>query len=256
MDIKKVFGFYFSPTHTTKKVVEKVTEGTGKDFTNIDLTFSWKDLKDYNFESDDLVIFGAPVYGGRTPKLLRECMKKFRGNKTPIVLIGVYGNRAYEDFFVEAQDIFEENGFKVIGAGAFLGEHSFTTKVAEGRPNEEDLAKAFSFGKDIAEKLEELDVLESMVLPGNRPYKQEGASKNIAPEATDDCKDCGACVSVCPTGAIKSPKEVDPTKCILCNACIRACQFGARKFKGDGVKQAIDFLESKCMSRKEIEIFL
>lgn len=256
MEIKKVFGFYFSPTHSTKKITEKVVEGTGKELENIDMTFSWKELKEYSFDKNDLVIFGSPVYSGKTPKFLRESMRKFRGNETPIVVIGVYGNRAYEDFFVEAQDIFEENGFKVIGAGAFLGAHSYTIKVAEGRPTSEDLEKAFSFGKDIISKLEKINILESISLPGNRPYKDDGVSRNVAPEPTEDCKNCGACVKVCPTGAIKTPGEVDPTKCILCHACVRFCKFGARKVKGDAIKPFINFLEGKCMDRKEIEIFL
>lgn len=256
MEISKVYGFYFSPTHTTKKVVESVVLGTEKNYENIDLTFSWKELKEYSFNKNELVVFGAPVYSGRTPKLLRESMKKFKGNDTPIILIGVYGNRAYEDFFVEAQDIFNENGFKVIGAGAFLGEHSFTTKVAEGRPNKEDLSKAMSFGKKIISKLENIYFLENIKLPGNRPYKEDGTSKNIAPEPTNDCKKCGECIKVCPTGAIKDIDEIDFKKCILCHACVRFCKFNARKVKGDAIKPFIDFLERKCMDRKEIEIFL
>ena len=48
MEIKKVFGFYFSPTHSTKKITEKAVEGTGKEFENIDMTFSWKELKELN----------------------------------------------------------------------------------------------------------------------------------------------------------------------------------------------------------------
>lgn len=99
-------------------------------------------------------------------------------------------------------------------------------------------------------------MLESIVLPGNRPYKDDGVSRNMAPEPTEECKNCGACVNVCPTGAIKTPNEVDPTKCILCHACVRFCKFGARKVKGDAIKSFIDFLEGKCIDRKEIEVFL
>ena len=131
MEIKKVFGFYFSPTHSNKKITEKIVEGTGKEFENIDMTFSWKELKEYSFDKNDLVIFGSPIYSGKTPKFLRESMRRFKGNETPMVIIGVYGNRAYEDYFVEAQDIFEENGFKAIGAGAFLGCLLYTSDAAD-----------------------------------------------------------------------------------------------------------------------------
>lgn len=257
MEIKKVYGIYFSPTHTTKKVVESIVKGTEKDNEIIDITLSWKELKEYFFNEKDLVVFGAPVYGGRTPKLIREALNKIKGNNTPIVLIGVYGNRAYEDYFVEAQDIFNKNGFKVVGAGAFLGEHSFTTKVAEGCPTVDDLLRASKFGKEIISKIDNLNEIKDLILPGNRPYKQDGVSKNIAPEPNENCKNCGACIKVCPTGAIgKTPLDIDPNKCILCHACVRACKFDARKVKGDAIKPAIDFLEGKCMSYKEIEIYL
>lgn len=45
----------------------------------------------------------------------------------------------------------------------------------------------------------------------------------------DKCVQCGACVSICPTGALyikdKKTMEVafDPDKCIACELCIRPC---------------------------------
>lgn len=44
----------------------------------------------------------------------------------------------------------------------------------------------------------------------------------------DKCTHCGACVAVCPTGALytdKSTRKVifDSEKCIACELCVRAC---------------------------------
>lgn len=45
----------------------------------------------------------------------------------------------------------------------------------------------------------------------------------------DKCTQCGACVSICPTGALyvkdRKTMEVafDPEKCIACELCIRPC---------------------------------
>lgn len=58
--------------------------------------------------------------------------------------------------------------------------------------------------------------------------KVEPLSKDIKVN-WDECTQCGACVSICPTGAlyIKDRKTMevafDPEKCIACELCIRPC---------------------------------
>lgn len=42
------------------------------------------------------------------------------------------------------------------------------------------------------------------------------------------CTDCGACITICPTGAFsvdKSTRKVkfDHSKCVVCELCVRAC---------------------------------
>jgi len=44
------------------------------------------------------------------------------------------------------------------------------------------------------------------------------------------CGYCGACVSVCPEGAIElidAYLSVDNEKCKLCNICVKVCPLGA-----------------------------
>ena len=65
MNIKKVHIFYFSPTQTTKTVVENIGKGIDLETHIYDFTFSCDSPKDYNFGKDDLIIVGVPVYGGR-----------------------------------------------------------------------------------------------------------------------------------------------------------------------------------------------
>ena len=47
----------------------------------------------------------------------------------------------------------------------------------------------------------------------------------------DICIGCGACVGVCPAGAIALNDEgkaaVDPDVCISCGACVGVCPVGA-----------------------------
>jgi len=52
---------------------------------------------------------------------------------------------------------------------------------------------------------------------------------------SDICMDCGACVSLCPTGALSIAEDysvkLDEDKCILCEVCVPACPVKAIKVK-------------------------
>lgn len=61
-----------------------------------------------------------------------------KGHGNPAIAVAVYGNRDYDDALVELQDLLEENGFCVIAGAAFVAQHSIFTKVAAGRPDEDD----------------------------------------------------------------------------------------------------------------------
>lgn len=61
----------------------------------------------------------------------------------------VYGNRDYEDALLELRDTVASLGFTPLSAGAFIGEHSYSTAempVAAGRPDATDLQTARTFG--------------------------------------------------------------------------------------------------------------
>ena len=49
---------------------------------------------------------------------------------------------------------------------------------------------------------------------------------------TEDCIDCGACIEVCPSGAISQGDGhavIDPDACIDCGVCEGECPSGAIK---------------------------
>ncbi len=256
MTIKKVKYFYFSPTNTTKKVVEKIALGTGLELEEINLTFIDKNLDSYVVDNDSLAIIGVPVYAGRVPQIILKTLHSIKGNSYAIPVV-VYGNRAYEDALVELEDILKENGFKILGGGAFIGEHSYSRKVATNRPDNEDLELAFDFGKKIVEKLNS-DDFSTPIFPGNRPYKPEMPTRIFAPTIDNNCVYCRKCWVVCPVGAIDSrkPEIVQVEKCIHCYACVKICTFNGRVVENSPIQPIIEMLESKFTNRKEPEIYL
>lgn len=262
MKISKVNLIYYSPTGTSKKIIESVAKGLGvMGVEHIDLTPLEAASKSYTIPTDSLAVFAVPVYSGRVPTITAERLRKVKGNGTPAVIIAVYGNRAFEDALIELKDLTTEQGFKAIAGAAFIGEHSFsndTTPLAQGRPDTEDLKNAKKFGEQVKEKLGNAIPTEINV-PGNRPYRERNPSGPRAPETTlETCTLCGACEKVCPTKAIKVTDKVETAKesCTACSACVKVCPTGARVWTNEGIKKAAAWLHTEYSKRREPELFI
>ncbi|MCP3871647.1 MAG: 4Fe-4S dicluster domain-containing protein [Desulfobacteraceae bacterium] len=266
MEVKQVKLIYFSATGTTQKVLESIAKGiTGKDVEHINLTLPEGTRQTIPPFSDELVIIGAPVYGGRLPVDALNRFKQLKANKTLAVLIVVYGNRDFEDALLELKNLAIEIGFNPVAGGAFIGEHSFATKdvpIANGRPDSLDVQKAMDFGAKIKDKITVLqspDAQMDLKIPGRFPYEADGArSMAVSPVTNEDtCSICGTCASVCPNAAISINGSV-ATKielCIRCCACIKNCPTGARVWEDDMMKTIINWLNENCSTRKEPQIF-
>lgn len=101
-------------------------------------------------------VFAVPVYGGRVAPAALERLQEIRGEGTPAVVLAVYGNRAFGTAVAQLAAFVAERGFVPVAAGAFVGEHSYSTPgtpIAEGRPDTQDLAEAAAFGARIGQKL-------------------------------------------------------------------------------------------------------
>lgn len=142
MTIKEVRAVYFSPTGTTRRVVECVAAELAARMSvpmqTVDFTLPQNRQAPLIFDSQSLIVFGTPVIAGRVPNVLLKYLAALEGQGAPAVPIVVFGNRDFDDALIELRDILAEGGCRPFAAAAFVGEHSFSRTLAAGRPDEED----------------------------------------------------------------------------------------------------------------------
>lgn len=248
--MKKIRGIYFSGTGSTKKVLKCFLDSWNQDYQLISMPFDLCDV----FDQEEICVVAVPSYGGRVPSIARTYLNKLKGNNTPVILIVTYGNRDYDDTFVELEDILKERGFVVRGAMAVVCQHSIMHQFASNRPNNDDLKQISSDALKFKECLNDNNKIK---LPGNRPYRQYDGVP-LKPIASKACNKCGICVAQCPTNAIskEDPTKVDKEKCISCMRCMTVCPQHARKLNGLLLKIGAIPMKKECQKRKENELFL
>lgn len=258
MEAKSVWHAYFSPSGTTRKLTDYIADRFAGEPCSFPLNPALgPDARELG--PDDLLVVGLPVFAGRIPTSCPEVLRQLHGNKTPAVAIAVYGNREYEDALLELTDLLTEQGFSVIGAGAFVAQHSIFPRVAAGRPDKADLLIADQFAEKCAAALAAFDPDHPRMpsVKGCRPYR-EAKPLPLKPSVDPSCTDCGLCVEACPVGAIdpQEPQKLDATRCISCTNCFSACPIHARGFHGVAYAMAEQVFRIKCAERKEPELFV
>lgn len=276
MGIEKIFAVYFSGTGTTKKVVTQVAKGLSSALNlpidEIDFTTYEARKTSLSFKESDLVVIGLPVYAGRLPNLILPYIKTIKGNGAMAVPIVLYGNRNYDDGLMELKTELDKDGFHSISAGAFIGEHSFSRKLAAGRPDSKDIEVADNLASLTAEIINSLSSEEKLLkyelqVKGNMPlspyYTPRDRKGNpidirkVKPKTKESCNKCGKCISMCPMNAIDaSDPALVSGVCIKCCACIKRCPQEAKYFEGEGYLYHMRELEEQYgVTRKEPEIF-
>jgi len=266
MEIQSLKLVCFSPTGTTKSIIQAIAAGINQSNTElIDITKPNARKQQFQTSENELLIVAVPVYMGRVPALLSDWLHAIKARNTPAVCIVVYGNRVYDNALLELKDILVKGGCTPIACAAFIGEHSYSsseTPIAAGRPDASDLNSAELFGHKINEKIlsvSSIDNISDINIPGNHPYG--GVTKLWSVDfiaISNECTQCGICAKGCPVGAIHLEKSslIDKEKCITCCACIKNCPQKARTIKTGPVKDAAIRLNKLLKERKEPVLFL
>lgn len=270
MKIESVKLVYFSPTGTTKKIIERIAQGINPiSVEMVDITGPEARKQKLKTLENELLIIGVPVYFGRVQTHAIEWLHTIESNNTPTVCVVVYGNRSYDDALLELKDTMVKRGCLTIACAAYIGEHSFSnseTPIAVGRPDVGDLSHAELFGQKIREKIlsiPSINHIKDITVYGNNPYIDMVESKKRLSSVdfisvNNNCSQCGVCTQLCPVGAINSERStsIDARKCILCHACLKVCPENALNVNNDMIKNIALRLSQTCQVRKEPILFL
>ena len=232
----------------------------------------------YQFTSDDLVVFGVPVIAGRVPNVLLKFLDTIQGGDALAVPVVLYGNRNFDDALIELRNILQDHGFHAIAAAAFIGEHSFSRILGAGRPDSSDMELSRDFARKLAGKIRRHGAAalwkaapvpvdgHDPIRPYYKPQDRNGNHINILkvkPKLHAElCSGCGICTTVCPMGSIiqeKSGQAPAPITgiCIKCCGCVKKCPNGAFYFDDPGFLYHKEELEDMYAAiRREPDLYL
>lgn len=271
--ITKVWAVYFTGTGNTKAVVCCVADAAARALCcpRADFDFSLPSAREQmlSFSPGDLVIIGTPVYAGRIPnKLLPFLTEHITGNGALCVPVVTFGNRNFDDGLIELVNITRPNNLSPVAAGAFVGEHSFSTTLGAGRPDTQDLALASQLGTQAAERVQSGLTALSAPVDGNDPvgpyYTPRDRAGNpinilkVKPKTDPTkCVKCGLCAAICTMGSIDpaDPASI-PGTCIKCCACVKRCPAGAKYYDDEGYLYHQHELEEMYARPAQSKLFL
>lgn len=258
MITKQAHFIYFSPTGTTKKVLDKMNDVMAIESVVHDFTPFHAKYKEIHFESQNVLVIGFPVYSGRVPATFAERISFIKGNNTPAIIVAAYGNRDYDDALIEMKSLLIKQGIIPVAAAAFVTEHNMYSKIATGRPDKNDLHEIAEFASDAIDLIKSMADAEhcDLYVKGNRNYR-DYLIMPMQPHSTELCNRCGSCANLCPAGAIPldSPQNTNSEICIRCMGCVRLCTLQARKLTEQQMLGAEKHLSGYTKYRKN-EIFL
>ncbi len=271
MEVKRVIQVYFSPTDSTKNIIKEISKGLDID-NKVEYDLTKPQIRD-NFKlklnKDDLLLIGVPVYEEQLPELLKPALKNIKGNNQLAVTTAVYGNIGYGITLDQLNEILRNNGLNILGSAAFIGEHSFSNpelKIADKRPDSDDLMKAEIFGRNMANKIYHFDHkvnMEEIKVDGSLPLVSKilpqgsiNMFADIPSVQKTKCNECGICYEICPVNAINNTNfTVTEENCIRCFACVKKCPQKARSIDIKKKLIAKNFLKFRGSQRKEPEFF-
>ncbi len=256
---------YFSPGSTTKKIGYEMASGLGSeqphvfDITSFQSRAEIIENPETVTKDVDYLILGAPVHSGKLPLQFIAVLKMIMGKGIKCCAFVVYGNRDYGIALHQMVEILSNNKFNVVGAAAFIGQHSYSDiiPVAVGRPDKSDLDRAFEFGKNSLTSRMNIELCD-VPIQLDRMSRSEKYDSIKPVHLAKECRKCGKCAKKCPLNLLSSDTGAYLTRsskklCIGCMACVKACKTKARVNRVNPLVKLVikNILKTASRERKE-----
>ncbi|WP_054695475.1 4Fe-4S binding protein [Desulfosarcina cetonica] len=184
----------------------------------------------------DCLFVGSPVYRNLAVPPVMDFINSLQATKgcraVPFITWGAASSGVA---LWQMGHAFSDKAYPIVGAAKVLGLHSLMwysdDPVGKGHPDAADDAMVRGLVGDVIARMADGKALDLAVLDYQRGGQRRGkeddrpAWTNIPKSVdADKCTACGACVPVCPVGAVSlDPTPVFGPSCIGCFNCLREC---------------------------------
>ncbi|MBQ0018493.1 MAG: hypothetical protein KBS63_04665 [Clostridiales bacterium] len=162
--INRIVGLHFSPRGGTaiitdqiiNELADRIAAECGTEISCETYDIFRRPLEIPSFDQDTIAVVAVPVRVGKMPVPALKVLENVEGSGAMTIAVVSYATRSYGNALYELYRRAEDRGFKVIGAGAFVTEHSGVSEVTLKRPDLKDMQEIVDFANIAAMKIKRL----------------------------------------------------------------------------------------------------
>lgn len=228
--------FYFSGTGNSKHAAEEIAAVTGENAISLNKKIKEGDYKTVTLKEGERLVFVAPTYGWRIPRVVEDWIKKteFKNAKNAWFVLTCGGEIGHAYKYIRKLCL--EKGFDYMGTAQVLMPENYVAmfRVPDNDEARETVKKAEPVIEDAAKNIFEGNklfaprgnyILYSFLSGAVNRLFYAFIVKSKKFWVKDNCVSCGKCVEACSLNnvSLQNGKPIWGNDCTHCMACICYC---------------------------------